>query len=348
MERRLVKFITLFTMITLMTITPVIADVYEVNAGDVLWKIAKEKNTTIEALQIINNLEDSNLIYSGQILKIQDGIKESFAVMDVNVVSRGVEIPAVFTYPKSSTKVPLVVMAHGHGGSKDEAGGYIKLAEELARNGMASIRMDFPGCGESTESFSNNTLTNMLVDIESSLQYALDSGKVDENNVFIMGYSMGGRLAMLSVANNPIYKVIGTWAPGATNGPSSMYIFMGGQETFEKYSKEAKKNGTYLHTTLWGQEQLLSKEFFIDMEESKPIEAIKSFKGPVLIITGSKDEIITKNVISEAVNGFENSQSILRYTVMGANHGFGIYSNEPELTNETVVTTANFFKAQIK
>lgn len=348
MQKKVLRTILMVALILSLTILPVMADTYEVQSGDVLWKIAKDNNISIDSLVDLNNLTDPNMIYPGQMLKLSGENLAPFTAETVKVVSRGVEIPAIFTYPNTTTKMPLVVMAHGHGGSKDEAGGYIQLAESLANQGIASIRMDFPGCGDSTESFSNNTLTNMLMDIEASLQYALASGKVDEDNVFMMGYSMGGRLAMLSVSENPIYKAMGSWAPAATNGPSSMYIFMGGQEAFETYSAEAKEKGTYLFTTLWGQEQLLSKEFFVDMETSTPIDAVKDYAGPVLIVNGSKDDIITADVVSSAMVGFENSQSVWRYTVMGADHGFGIFSNEPNLTKEAVDTTVNFFKMNIK
>src|SRR5882724_10514479 len=69
-----------------------------------------------------------------------------FTATTVTPVSRGVRVPAVLTAPKVTGKYPLVVMAHGHGGSKDENGGFTAIANALASRGIASIRMDFPGC----------------------------------------------------------------------------------------------------------------------------------------------------------------------------------------------------------
>ena len=84
--------------------------------------------------------------------------------VDTTVESRGVAVPVTYVTPVVSDgqQVPLVVMAHGHGGSRQEGGGYQMVAEAMARNGIASIRMDFPGCGDSSESFTNNNLSNML------------------------------------------------------------------------------------------------------------------------------------------------------------------------------------------
>ena len=84
-----------------------------------------------------------------------------FKAENVTILSRGAKVPAVLTVPAVKGRVPLVVMAHGHGGSKDEAGGFTAIAEALAKEGIASIRMDFPGCGASVEPFTQNTVTNM-------------------------------------------------------------------------------------------------------------------------------------------------------------------------------------------
>lgn len=62
-------------------------------------------------------------------------------VQELRLPSRGIDIPATFVYPelRPVNGIPLVVMAHGHGGTRDAAGGFRRLAEELARRGTASV-----------------------------------------------------------------------------------------------------------------------------------------------------------------------------------------------------------------
>ena len=93
-------------------------------------------------------------------------------VTEITYESRGVQVPATLTIPDGVEAYPIVIMAHGHGGNRDEGAGYIAIANALAMQGIASIRMDFPGCGASTEPFTMNTMTNMKADVLSAVDYA--------------------------------------------------------------------------------------------------------------------------------------------------------------------------------
>lgn len=55
---------------TAATVATANADTVTVNAGDTLSHIALRNNTTVEALQQLNNLENINLIFSGQKIEV--------------------------------------------------------------------------------------------------------------------------------------------------------------------------------------------------------------------------------------------------------------------------------------
>ena len=112
--------------------------------------------------------------------------------------SRGVKVPATIVTPKGLDKYPVAVLIHGHGGSREEGSGYALVAEKLAVAGVGSIRMDFAGCGESTESFQNNTLTNMKADVSAAIEYVKAEMPVTKLGMF--GYSMGGRITLEMLA----------------------------------------------------------------------------------------------------------------------------------------------------
>jgi dienelactone hydrolase len=113
-------------------------------------------------------------------------------------------------------------LAHGHGGSKDENGGFTALAETLASCGVASIRMDFPGCGASVESFTENNITNMMADVAAARAYAVANAAIDGTAVGMFGYSMGGRVAILSASSG--YKSLGLLAPLGNDGNKAQTV----------------------------------------------------------------------------------------------------------------------------
>ena len=55
---------------------------------------------------------------------------------------RSTTIKGTVVMPKvaEGVKVPLVVIAHGHGGNREENGGLTGVAEALAKAGIASVR----------------------------------------------------------------------------------------------------------------------------------------------------------------------------------------------------------------
>jgi len=174
-----------------------------------------------------------------------------FTATAVTVVSRGVRVPAVLTVPKVTGKYPLVVMAHGHGGSKDENGGFTAIAEALAARGVASVRMDFPGCGASVEPFTQNNITNMMADVAAARAYAIAHAPIDVHAVGIFGYSMGGRIAILSAASG--YNVLGLLAPKGNDGNDDPSFAPGGPLAYAEAATKARAEGHVVITTEFGQ-----------------------------------------------------------------------------------------------
>lgn len=252
--------------------------------------------------------------------------------------SRGVEVPATIVTPDRVDSYPVVVMSHGHGGSRDENVGFPLIAEALKNKGIATIRMDFSGCGESTESFQQNNLTNMKADVQSAIQYMQNNYPITQVGLF--GYSMGGRITLELLAEGiENISAITLLAPAASAGKN--HVFFGTPEKWVTSKEEAEKNGFMVNTTIYGQVQELSYQWFTDLEKYEDVipAAASAYHGPALVIYADEDEAVPADV-SKQVAAALNAKTVV---ACGAGHGYGFYSEEDTVRTVVANATADFF-----
>lgn len=266
---------------------------------------------------------------------------------DVTVMNGARAVPATVVVPDGAGPFPAVVMNHGHGGGRQEGGGFEKLAKALADAGIMTIRMDFPGTGDSKESFAEGSLTNMISDSNASLAYMLANFPADKDKLGILGYSMGGRLALTiaQAPDNP-YKAVGLLAPSADPGKGLLLFFAGSEEKYEAlYAEASGPKGYADYTTIYGQQQKLGKAWFDEMLASSPLEGIGAYKGPMLVVHGDKDEVIKQSEIDNVVAAYPAASVV---TVPDADHGYGFYSDQPAVTKLVQDSFATFFSENLK
>ncbi len=262
---------------------------------------------------------------------------------DVWIDSRDTKIPATLTYPRGAKgSVPLAILIHGHGGTRHEAGGYTRVADDLAKLGVASIRMDFPGCGDSRESFANNNLTNMLADIRAAEAFAANRITVDAQRTGLLGFSMGARLAALLAAAESRIQVMALWAPSVTADAAHMVRYVGGPEQWDAMKQEAAARGFAPFTTFWGQEQKLGPRWFSDLETNDALAALKTFEGRLFVLYGDADQVIDPAHMAMLPAHAERAETVEEVVIADAVHGLGLFSDKPEQVDQAVNETVRF------
>lgn len=127
--------------------------------------------------------------------------------------SGGETISALMTLPApDGSKVPMVVLVHGMNSDHTwcmDVGGALALA------GIASLNIDLAGFGDSTGDTQDATLTSMKQNVLDALDYVNSLPFVDQNQVFLLGKSLGG-VATLLAADEYTGKLAGIcfWYPG--------------------------------------------------------------------------------------------------------------------------------------
>lgn len=268
-------------------------------------------------------------------------------VAEVTVMNGARAVPATVVIPDGEGPFPGVVMNHGHGGGRQEGGGFTRLAKALADAGILTIRMDFPGSGDSKESFTEGYLSNMISDSDASLAYMLANYPVAADKLGILGYSMGGRIALTIAgsADNP-YKAVGLLAPSANWGEELLQGFFGGPDEYKRLYAEASTDKGYAdYTTQYGQQQKLSKTWFDELIASKPLDAISAYAGPMLVVHGDKDTVVPADVNEAVVAAYPAAKIVL---VPDADHGYGFYSDQPAVTALVDGSLVDFFAESLK
>ena len=262
---------------------------------------------------------------------------------EVQIPSRGTEVPATVVTPVvgPDEAFPLVVIHHGHGGGRNENGGLARVAEALAEAGIASIRMDFAGAGDSQEPFTDLSYTTMLADSDAALRYAVRNLPVDEDRIGAFGYSEGSAVVAMQ-AGEPFtpYQAVALMGPVA-NPAEDFAASWGGDEAFAAYYEEAQANGFASVTTFFGQVQDTSLEWFEETLAADPVDDISYFDGDVLVLWGEAEQIIpfeeAKAYMAATADSAASNELV---TIPEADHGYGFYSEQPEvdaLLHETLV-----------
>lgn len=105
---------------------------------------------------------------------------------------------------------PVVVCCHGLLSHKDSRK-YTAAAARMAACGLAAVRFDFSGCGESTTR-SGPILDTRLADLKAVVDHALDQSW-STGKLGLFGSSMGGYLALLLAAQGSVpVEALVCWA----------------------------------------------------------------------------------------------------------------------------------------
>jgi fermentation-respiration switch protein FrsA (DUF1100 family) len=267
------------------------------------------------------------------------GPAESFAYEEVSVsLDAGTyRIPAVATMPRGGAErsFPAVVMLHGYGSNKDEAGnGYKLAAPELAKAGIASIRIDFMGCGDSAVDHADFTLDTGVRDAGIAADYMAALQEVDPDRIGVMGWSKGGAIALLAAGRNPRFKSALTWA-GAVDLSGGVY----GAEAYGT----AKRDGVYVAEFDWRGPLNLSLEAFETAARTDITAEFSRSAAPVLAIAGSDDAVVPPET-TERIRAASGNPASRTFIISGADHTFNIFTGDMEAFNVLVHETVDWFR----
>ena len=134
----------------------------------------------------------------------------------VECESRGLTLRGMLHVPDQRPgKVPFVILFHGFCDDRNEINFvHTELSRRLCERGIASVRFDFAGSGDSDGRFEDMTVSSEVEDGLAILDYVKSLDFVDQSRIAIHGLSMGGCVASTNSIPLPLdiaAVVCGAW-----------------------------------------------------------------------------------------------------------------------------------------
>jgi len=259
------------------------------------------------------------------------GFTETVVTLDNGVV-------ATLNQPVSDEPVPAVLMLHGFASYRDEVGEmYKRLAAALAERGIGSLRIDFRGWGESAGGMENSTVVGMVEDAAAGYAYLSGLDFVDSSRIGLIGFSLGGRIAIVSAGQNPDwYQSMVLWSAGGNLAPD----FLG-----QEYVDAAAADGAVTIDLGW-REVTLGAGFFDSLTAFDVEVEYPKYSGDVFIVAGTDDPDPAEYLPWYLAH----AQGALRgaYLVPGGDHIYATLTDDLSMSNSVIETTAAWLAISLK
>ena len=266
----------------------------------------------------------------------------------IHFLSGNYTIAGTLTLPDNVKNPPAVLVLHGFTGERNGQktpyflDGYLRYAsQKWAEDGIASLRIDFMGSGDSSGDFADTTLESQIKEAKEALTYLKDTGQVNPRKISLLGHSQGGIVASAVAASPPfpLSSVI-LWNPGIN--PPAAYTAIFGEKVFN----EGLSKGNQIYVARRREDNFtipLRGNFFESLYRITPAAEISRYKGPLMLAIGLKDAYVTPQPAS--------ANALLKYHPgyhelwsRNIDHGFDI-SETDKSYKELLNDTARFIKA---
>lgn len=238
----------------------------------------------------------------------------------------GLHLAATLVKPDQSP-TRAVVLVHGGGVTREEGGFFTRLAAGLAEAGIASLRFDLRGHGDSDGSQAELTLATILNDIRVSLVHLREATGATE--LSLCGASFAGGICAYYAAKRP--------------NDLSRLVLLNPQVDYKKRTIDTRDYWTNDVISDERAEELNSTgaiQFKDDLQHGRPflnevfwfrpLDVLSEITAPTLIVHGNADTLVPIEGSREAVTEFTSPVEFVE--IDGSQHGFAVH-DDPEYLN---------------
>jgi dipeptidyl aminopeptidase/acylaminoacyl peptidase len=130
-------------------------------------------------------------------------------VEKVSFKSEGNKISGILHLPEGKNP-PCVIASHGLLSSKDSEK-YIAIGQRLSQEGIALLRFDFSGIGESEGRLKDDTVSRRIADLDSAIPFVRSYPGMG-NRIGLLGSSLGGYISLIVASMERDIRTVVIWA----------------------------------------------------------------------------------------------------------------------------------------
>ena len=272
----------------------------------------------------------------------------------------GNSLAGTLTLPQSGSAFAAVILITGSGpqNRNEELMGhkpFLVIADYLTRNGIAVLRYDDRGTGESQGDFSTATTFDFAMDADAAFNYLKTRKEIDTERIGLLGHSEGGIVAFILAAENPEIAFVISLAGAGVRGNAlilkqaeSLFKSQGMPEEqwnelqpvlrnrynllIQDKDREEIKKELYADvlkqdtTNLYQQDENMRKRIDADIEymtspwyinfmKYDPGVSLQQIKCPVFAINGEKDVQVDAGINLTAIEDNIRSNGNARVTI---------------------------------
>jgi uncharacterized protein len=241
----------------------------------------------------------------------------------------GLNLSAVVEIPDSDKKFPFMVLLHGFKGYKEEET-YTDLATKLRKVGIASIRFDASGFGESEGTLEDDyRFSSYVTDTEGVYEWLIRQEFCDARRVGVCGQSMGGAQTIVLAGKHPEIK-----AACAISPPDKI----GTRDALGQVADNWKKLGYLDDTSSKYGKIRVPYAYLVDAQKYDFANCVRDIHCPLLILLGSHDDIVLPEQTRAVYEAANEPKQLLKLDDM--TH---FYKRTPDVLNAVNEKVVLFF-----
>ena len=154
------------------------------------------------------------------------------------------------------------------------------IARALTDSGIAVLRFDFTGLGQSEGEFADSNFSSNVDDLIAAVRYLETEHRAPS---ILVGHSLGGTAVLEAAPEIP--SAVAVCTIGSPSRPAHVLHLLSGSEAELRQQGQAEVN-------LGGRPFMMKKQFIDDLEEKNPAEKIGSLRKALLVMHAPLDTVV--------------------------------------------------------